>query len=59
MLIFTVTLLFALSKLQKLFLKSHPIIHEFVDKNAFGPEEKVNTGSDGFQIAVAMNNYVG
>ena len=55
--IYTMTFLYSLMKIQHLFLRKNPAITTFTDPNAFGPEERFSTGIDGFQIAIAADHF--
>ena len=55
--LYVLVFLFAIMKIQHLFSKKNPAITTFTDPNAFGQEEKFNTGIDGFQLAVAVEHY--
>ena len=52
--ILSVTLLFALLKLQDLLTKHNPTISSFVEEDAFGPSDKFDTGHDDFMMAFAL-----
>ena len=46
--IYMMTFVFSLVKIQDLFLRKNPIILSNTDLNAFGNEKKFSTGTDGF-----------
>ena len=39
--------------------RSNPIIREFVDQDAFGPEDKFDTSGRDFQLAIALSDVNG
>ena len=57
LIILSVTFMFAIMKIQDLLMRKNPNITTFVDPNAFTQADTFNTGEEGFQIAVALNNY--
>ena len=52
--ILSVTLLFALLKLEDLLTKHNPLISTFVEKDAYDPSDKFDTGYDDFIMAFAL-----
>lgn len=52
--ILSVTLLFALLKLEDLLTKHNPLVSTFVEKDAYDPSNKFDTGYDDFIMAFAL-----